>query len=50
MADSAECGRLRYRSPELKEIHYTVQSILCQSEGNDSMREYDYGTGGFREV
>ena len=42
-------SRFRYRSPKITEISVNVQSVLCMSGGNDSMREYDYGNGGFSE-
>ena len=41
--------RLRYRNPEIKEIPLAMQKVLCQSNGNESMREVDYGNGGFGE-
>ena len=41
---------LRYSSPEIAEIYVNAQSVLCQSNGNDSMLEYDYRDGGFGEV
>ena len=50
MFNNTNDGRFRYRRPELKAIPFTMQSFLCQSEGNDSMREYDYGDAGFDEV
>lgn len=50
MFNNTNDGRFRYRRPELKVIPFTMQSFLCQSEGNDSMREYDYGDAGFDEV
>lgn len=40
---------LRYKNPEVKVIFFKTQGILCYSNGNDSMREYDYGNGGFGE-
>lgn len=38
-----------YRSPRAEVIEVNIQSVLCQSGGNDSMREYDYGNAGFSE-
>ena len=43
-------NRLRYRSPEVKVIFVKAQRVLCQSKGNDPMREFDYGDAGFGEV
>ena len=43
-------NRLRYRSPEVKVIFVKAQSVLCQSPGNEPMREFDYGDAGFSEV
>ena len=40
---------LCYKCPEIKEILPTWQGVLCQSKGNDSMGEYDFGDGGFSE-
>ena len=37
-----------YYSPQTKVIIVNVQNVLCQS-GNKSMREYDYGDGGFSQ-
>ena len=36
-----------YKSPQAEVIEVSVHNILCQSDGNESMREYDYGDGGF---
>ena len=36
-----------YKSPQAEDIEVSVHNILCQSDGNESMREYDYGDGGF---
>lgn len=41
-------NKLRYRKPEINEMSVNIQCVLCQS-GNESMREYDYGSGGFEE-
>lgn len=38
----------RYRSPETRVVFVKAQGVLCGS--NDSMREYDYGNGGFGEA
>lgn len=38
-----------YTSPSVKVIEVNAQRVLCVSYGNDSMREYDYGSGGFSE-
>ncbi len=38
-----------YKAPQVKVIEIKVQSVLCQSPGNEPMREYDYGDGGFSE-
>ena len=40
---------LRYRSPEVKVLFVKTQGILCFSNGNEFMREYDYGNAGFGE-
>ncbi len=40
---------LRYRSPEVKVLFIKAQRVLCQSPGNEPMREHDYGDGGFSE-
>lgn len=40
---------LQYRSPEVKVIFVKTQGILCFSDGNEPMREYDFGDGGFGE-
>lgn len=38
-----------YASPSVKVIEVNAQRVLCQSNGNYSMSEYDYGSGGFSE-
>ncbi len=40
-------SRQRYIIPATKEIYVEAQWLLCLSPGNDSMREYDCGDGGF---
>lgn len=40
---------LRYRSPMINVIEIKSQNVLCQSNGNEPMREVDYGNGGFEE-
>ena len=42
-------NRLRYRSPEVEVIFVKAQSVLCQSPGNEPMREFDYEDAGFTE-
>lgn len=39
-----------YKAPQAKVVEVYVQNVLCQSKGNESMREYDYGDGGFSNV
>ena len=39
-----------YRGPEVRVVFVKAQGMLCDSNGNDPMREYDYGNGGFGEV
>ena len=39
----------RYASPRTTVVFVKAQRVLCQSNGNDSMREVDYGDGGFSE-
>ena len=48
--ENASDRGLRYVSRETKVIFIKAHSVLCQSNGNDSMPEYDYGDGGFCEV
>lgn len=48
-ATASEHNRMRYRSPETKVVFVNVRGILCQSPGNKSMRELNYGNGGFSE-
>ena len=48
--ENASDRGLRYVSTETKVIFIKAHSVLCQSNGNDSMPEYDYGDGGFCEV
>lgn len=43
--DTSDKAR-QYCSPEVKVIPVKAQGMLCQS-GNEPMREYDYGDGGF---
>ena len=40
---------MRYRAPQVKVIEVKARGILCQSPGNEPMREVDYGDGGFGE-
>ena len=40
---------LRYRSPKINVIELKAQNVLCQSNGNASMYEKDFGDGGFVE-
>lgn len=47
--NNATHDSLSYKSPRIKEIPLTMQGVLCQSNGNDSMREYDFGDAGFSE-
>lgn len=47
--NNATHDSLSYKSPKIKEIPLTMQGVLCQSNGNDSMREYDLGDAGFSE-
>ncbi|MCQ2118673.1 MAG: hypothetical protein MJY84_01985 [Bacteroidales bacterium] len=47
--DNTTDRMLRYRSPRINLIEINVQNVLCLSPGNESMREYDYGDGGFVE-
>lgn len=37
-----------YKAPKANVIEVNPQGVLCQS-GNKSMREYDYGDGGFSQ-
>lgn len=37
-----------YVSPKVKTVEIKPRTVLCQS-GNESMREKDYGDGGFEE-
>ena len=39
----------RYASPRTTVVFIKAQGVLCQSNGNYSMSEYDYGSGGFSE-
>ncbi len=39
----------RYVSPKAMAVFVKAQGMLCQSNGNEPMREYDYGNGGFGE-
>lgn len=39
----------RYASPRTTAVFVKAQRVLCQSNGNDSMGEYDFGDGGFNE-
>lgn len=41
-------GKLRYISPQIKEIPVNVQNVICQSGG--PMYEKDHGNGGFHNV
>ena len=43
-----EDNRKLYSSPQAKIIFVKAQNVLCQS-GNEAMREYDFGEGGFGE-
>ena len=36
-----------YKAPPVEVIEVNVQNVLCQSDGNGSMWEVDYGNGGF---
>lgn len=47
---STNDSRLGYMSPEVNEIPMDTRNVLCQSPGNESMPEYDYGDGGFSEA
>ena len=38
-----------YKAPLVKVIDVNIQNVLCQSDGNESMREVDYGDGNFSE-
>lgn len=38
-----------YKAHQAEVIEVNVQNVLCQSDGNGSMREVDYGNGGFVE-
>lgn len=38
-----------YKAPQAEVIEVNVQNVLCQSDGNGSMRKVDYGNGGFVE-
>ena len=40
---------IRYKAPQAKVIEVKAQQVLCQSNGNEPMREVDYGGGGFGE-
>lgn len=39
-----------YASPRTTVVFVKAQGVLCLSNGNDSMGEYDFGDGGFNEV
>ena len=45
----AENREKRYSSPNTKLVLVSTHCILYQSNGNESMTEYDYGNGGFSE-
>ena len=47
--DTTNDSRLRYGRPEVKAIEVKARHVLCLSNGNESMREVDYGDGGFSE-
>lgn len=36
-----------YKAHQAEVIEVNVQNVLCQSDGNGSMREVDYGNGQF---
>ena len=38
-----------YSSPQCEGIEVKTQTVLCQSGGNESMPEYDWGNGGFKQ-
>ena len=38
-----------YVSPKVKTVEIKTQAIICQSGGNESMPEYDWGNGGFKQ-
>ena len=40
-------SRKDYNAPQAEAIEVNAQNVLCQSNGNEPMREYDYGDGGF---
>ena len=40
-------ARPRYVSPSAEVVDVNVQGVLCQSGGNESPFEDDWGTGGF---
>ena len=45
----AENSGKRYSSPKAKLVFIRTHSLLYESNGNESMTEYDYGNGGFSE-
>ncbi|MCQ2184052.1 MAG: hypothetical protein MJY62_01410 [Bacteroidales bacterium] len=42
-------GQPIYVSPHVNTIKLMADSIICQSGGNESMKEVFYGDGGFEE-
>lgn len=42
-------SKTTYKAPQAEVIEVKVQGVLCQSNGNMSMYEKDYGDGGFEE-
>lgn len=38
-----------YYTPQCEVIEVKTQTVLCQSGGNESMPEYDWGNGGFKQ-
>ena len=44
-----ENSEKRYSSPKAKLVFIRTHCLLYESNGNESMTEYDYGNGGFSE-
>ena len=50
LSDNQNIGNMEikdYAAPQAEVIEVNAQKVLCLSEGNEPMQEYDYGDGGF---
>lgn len=50
LSDNQNIGNMEikdYAAPQAEVIEVNAQNVLCLSEGNEPMQEYDYGDGGF---